>query len=117
MGRREEGEEEKVIDVIVSTITAYLHPQRILLFGSRALGRSKRYSEVAYAIGNLKTAFSRLKAAVEEAVDELDRDGVIQRFEFTFELLWKTLKVTLEYVQVIEQNITQFSEYLEGGKR
>ena len=42
MGRMEEGEEEKVIDEIVSTITAYLHPKRILLFGSRARGRGKR---------------------------------------------------------------------------
>jgi hypothetical protein len=46
-------------------------------------------TEVAYALGNLKTAFLRLKEAVEEAVDELDRDGVIQRFEFTFEKGWK----------------------------
>jgi predicted nucleotidyltransferase len=36
-----EGEEDKVIDVIVSTITAYLDPKRILLFGSRARGRGK----------------------------------------------------------------------------
>jgi nucleotidyltransferase substrate binding protein (TIGR01987 family) len=33
--------------------------------------------------------------------DELDRDGVIQRFEFTFELLWKGLKMFLE-----EQGVT-----------
>lgn len=30
-------------------------------------------------------------------MDELDRDGAIQRFEFTFELLWKTIKVALDY--------------------
>ena len=29
--------------------------------------------------------------------DELDRDGVIQRFEFTVELFWKTLKLLLAY--------------------
>jgi len=29
--------------------------------------------------------------------DDLDRDGVIQRFEFTVELLWNTLKNTLSY--------------------
>ena len=54
-------------------------------------------TEVAYALGKLKTAFLRLKEAVEETVDELDRDGVIQRFEFTFELFWKTIKIILEY--------------------
>ena len=42
MGIREEGEEEKVIGEIVSTITAYLQPKRILLVGSRARGRGKR---------------------------------------------------------------------------
>jgi nucleotidyltransferase substrate binding protein (TIGR01987 family) len=38
-----------------------------------------------------------LREAVGLAEDELDRDGVIQRFEFTFELLWKTLKAILNY--------------------
>lgn len=55
-------------------------------------------TEVAYALGKLKVAFMRLKEAAGQAVDELDRDGVIQRFEFTFELLWKTIKILLEYV-------------------
>jgi nucleotidyltransferase substrate binding protein (TIGR01987 family) len=54
-------------------------------------------AEVAYALGKLKIAFMRLKEAAEQAVDELDRDGVIQRFEFTFELFWKTIKIILEY--------------------
>ena len=50
MGRMEEGEEESVIGGIVSTITAYLHPKRILLVGSRARGRSKRYSDFDVAL-------------------------------------------------------------------
>ncbi len=33
--------------------------------------------------------------------DELDRDGAIKRFEFAFELLWKTLKMFLEYLGVL----------------
>ena len=40
----------------------------------------------------LKTAFDRLKEAVHQVQNQLDKDGAIQRFEFTFELLWKTLK-------------------------
>ncbi len=36
-----------------------------------------------------------------ESLDELAKDGVIQRFEFTFELAWKTLKDYLE-----EQGVT-----------
>lgn len=40
----------------------------------------------------LKTAFARLKEAVPQVQNQLDKDGVIQRFEFVFELVWKTLK-------------------------
>jgi len=51
--------------------------------------------ETEYALKKLENGFSRLKEGVENTSDDLDRDGVIQRFEFTFELLWKTLKVFL----------------------
>ncbi|MGE5797871.1 MAG: HI0074 family nucleotidyltransferase substrate-binding subunit [Ignavibacteria bacterium] len=34
--------------------------------------------------------------------DELDKDGVIQRFEFTFELLWKTPKLFLADQGILE---------------
>ena len=50
--------------------------------------------EVKYSLEKLKKAFKRLDEAVKEASDELDRDGVIQRFEFTFEMFWKTVKNT-----------------------
>ena len=53
--------------------------------------------EVVLAIQNLEKAYLRLKDAVQRAQDDLDKDGVIQRFEFTVELLWKTLKRVLEY--------------------
>jgi nucleotidyltransferase substrate binding protein (TIGR01987 family) len=37
-----------------------------------------------------------LKDSINQAaVDELDRDGTIQRFEFTFELFWKSLKALI----------------------
>lgn len=54
-------------------------------------------SEKDYLLKKLKTAFLRLKESTEKAVDDLDRDGVIQRFEFTFELFWKTVKILMEY--------------------
>lgn len=53
--------------------------------------------DVLLKIENFEKALNRLKEAVEKAQDELDKDGVIQRFEFTIELLWKTLKAILEY--------------------
>ena len=54
-------------------------------------------SNVLLKLHNFERALERLKEAVEIAQDELDKDGVIQRFEFTVELLWKTLKAILEY--------------------
>ncbi len=56
-----------------------------------------RKSDVLLSIKKLEKAFARLKDATERVEDDLDKDGVIQRFEFTVELLWKALKMTLAY--------------------
>ena len=56
-----------------------------------------RKVDVELRLGKLKKAFDRLKEASNRAIDDLDKDGVIQRFEFTIELLWKTIKAILEY--------------------
>lgn len=53
-------------------------------------------SRLEYSLEQFKKALDRLREGVDAASDELDKDGVIQRFEFCFELLWKTLKVFLE---------------------
>lgn len=52
--------------------------------------------EVEYSTNKLEAAINKLSDGIKSAKDELDKDGVIQRFEFTFELLWKTIKVFLE---------------------
>ncbi len=48
-----------------------------------------------YALQKLKAAFFKLRQASVMAVDELHRDGVIQRFEFTFEAFWKAIRMIL----------------------
>ncbi|MFH1797897.1 MAG: HI0074 family nucleotidyltransferase substrate-binding subunit [Candidatus Omnitrophota bacterium] len=53
--------------------------------------------ELKYSLEKLENALIRLKQGAREAEDELREDGVIQRFEFTFELFWKTLKIFLQY--------------------
>ncbi len=46
---------------------------------------------------NFGKAFMRLKEAVEmENLSELERNGLIQRFEFTLDLSWKVVKDFLE---------------------
>ena len=57
--------------------------------------------EVKFSVKEFKKAFARLQEGVRRANSDLTRDGVVQRFEFTFELLWKTLKVILEDKGVI----------------
>lgn len=53
---------------------------------------------------NLDRAFSQLKRGLTiEDPSDIERQGIIQSFEFTFELSWKTLKDYLEAQGVICQ--------------
>ena len=53
--------------------------------------------KIEVAVENYADALQRLFEGIEEAKNELNRDGVIQHFEFTFEQFWKTLKIVLNY--------------------
>ena len=48
-------------------------------------------------------ALERLKEALEREIDDVVVDGVLHRFEFTFELAWKTVKDYLEYMGMTEK--------------
>lgn len=51
-----------------------------------------------YRFENYEKAYMRLSHAVQrEDLDELVQAGLIQTFEFTFELAWKLLKAKLEH--------------------
>lgn len=45
---------------------------------------------------DLKKATNKLNEALKEEATELEIDGILHRFEFTFELAWKTMKDCLE---------------------
>ena len=49
---------------------------------------------------NFKRAFLLLREAMEsdrENMSQLEKEGIIQRFEYTFELAWNVLKDRMEY--------------------
>ncbi|NOQ25959.1 MAG: nucleotidyltransferase [Bacteroidales bacterium] len=54
---------------------------------------------------NFEKAFIQLKDAVSryESLDDLSKEGLIHRFEYTFELAWKTLNDYLESNGVISK--------------
>lgn len=57
-----------------------------------------------------KNALAKLEEALSEDIEEMSEntkqviiDGVLHRFEFTFELAWKTMKDYLEYMGITEK--------------
>ena len=57
---------------------------------------------------NFRNALKRLEEAAEKlAIDvenDIIRDALIQRFEFTYELAWKTTKEYLESMGIMDKN-------------
>lgn len=53
---------------------------------------------------DLKNAVTRLQEALyEKNATDIVIDGVLHRFEFSFELAWKTMKDYLEYMGIVEK--------------
>lgn len=51
-----------------------------------------------------KKALARLHEAVVKPENDIVRDAVIQRFEFTYEMVWKAMKQYLQYKQIDTRN-------------
>lgn len=61
-------------------------------------------SKIRTSMQNLGNALNRLDEALQEPINNsLIIDGTIQRFEFTLEMFWKTLKRLLEHEGTIAQ--------------
>lgn len=67
---------------------------------------------------NFNRAYNLLNCALEENdiddLSNLEQEGVIQRFEYTYEFAWKTLKDYLEYNGVNITEITARSVFKEA---
>ena len=58
---------------------------------------------------NFQRAFLLLREAMEiepDALSQLEKEGIIQRFEYTFELAWKTLKDKMEFDGIVLDKIS-----------
>ena len=52
---------------------------------------------------DLINATKRLEEALQEEATDIVIDGILHRFEFTFELAWKTIKDYLEYQGIVNK--------------
>ena len=62
-----------------------------------------------YRFRNFSRAYALLSEALDQEVAELnqlEREGAIQRFEYTFQLAWLTLKDRLEYGGIVLTEVT-----------
>lgn len=64
-------DEKKIISEIVETVVFYLHPARIILFGSRAIGRASRYSDFDIAVENVELDIRKERRLRETLEDRL----------------------------------------------
>ena len=62
-----------------------------------------------YRFRNFSRAYTLLREALDRGVEELnelEREGTIQRFGYTFQLAWLTLKDRLEYGGIVFTEVT-----------
>jgi nucleotidyltransferase substrate binding protein (TIGR01987 family) len=71
-----------------------------------------------YRFDNFKRAYLLLSEAMEtrqqRELTQLEKEGIIQRFEYTMELAWKVMKDYLEFQNVVLDKITPRSVILNA---
>jgi len=70
---------------------------KTLYFPKRLKYMDEQRQKIMYSLDRLGQVANRLYEALQAKESDLKADAVIQRFEFTFELAWKTLKRVLLY--------------------
>src|SRR5690242_4062803 len=67
---------------------------------------------------NFSRAYFLLREALEETTERqvslLEKEGIIQRFEYTVELAWKTMKDYLEFNNLVFSEVTPRSVVREA---
>ncbi|MBI2602774.1 MAG: nucleotidyltransferase substrate binding protein [Deltaproteobacteria bacterium] len=67
-------------------------------------------------LSQLKRALESLKKSIDQPKDEFTRDSTIQRFEYSFELSWKTLKRYFSLNQGLDESNVK-NLFREAGKQ
>ncbi len=72
----------------------------------------QRFDNFDRALGLLREALANGPAAL----NQLEKEGVVQRFEYTLELAWKTIKDYLEESRVVLTAFGQVRDLLESRR-
>jgi len=62
---------EKIINNLVYVLVEKLQPERVLLFGSRAKGENKPYSDIDLAVELNQNIDFRLKRKIKELIEDI----------------------------------------------
>ncbi len=84
-----------LVEIIVNLVKDYVRPKRILLFGSRACGKGKKYSDFDIAVEGAEMDI-RKERSLKDALD--DKLGI-----FTFDLI-NLDKVDDEFRKIVLRN-------------
>lgn len=57
--------------------------------------------KLRYSLNQYSQSLDRFYEAIQVKDETLAIDGTIQRFEFTFELAWKTIKIFLQHEGIL----------------